>query len=233
MQNNTKDFMPTNIYILSACDAWAGRDSMRPIGVTTDETMLHAMLAAKIKAGDMEYGGFEGIPAWQLFHRDFKNGDVDFNKLQYGFVQTYEDMQITEPLSVADFPEVAKAYAEITGTMAKSELDKLGLDKRSLTYSMVEVRTDFGYSDFLIPGICERDNLESDDHYQELMEDSDDTEVCVSVTVYSVGTGESEYPDENELAIIAKYADELDEQHGVDCIQSDFFSFNYEAEQEY
>ncbi|WP_324824871.1 hypothetical protein [Sinanaerobacter sp. ZZT-01] len=31
--------MASNIYILSACDAWAGKDSMRILGVTTDETM--------------------------------------------------------------------------------------------------------------------------------------------------------------------------------------------------
>lgn len=225
--------MADMIYILSSCDEWASRDSMRILGVTTDETMLHSMLAAKIKAGEMGYGGFEGEPARQMFERDFRNEDVKLDNLTYGFVKSYDDMQITEPLSVVDFPEAAKAYEEITGAKAKSELDKLGLDKRSLTYSVVEVRTDYGYSDFLMSGICERDSLESDDHYQELMEDSEDTEVCVSVLSYSVGAGESEYPDENELAIIAKYADELDELHGVDCIQSDFFSFDYEAEQEY
>lgn len=228
-----RDSMSANIYILSACDAWAGTDSMRTLGVTTDETMLYAMLAAKIKAGDMEYGGFGGEEAWNCFQEDFKNEEVSFDKLQYGFVQTYEDMQITEPLSLAEFPEAAAAYEEITGAKAKAELEKLELDCRSLIYSVVEVRTDFGYTCFLTPGICDRDRLESDDHFQEFMEDTTDSEVNVSVYSYSVGTGESEYPDEDELAIIEQYTEELDEEYGVDSILSDFISFYYEAEQEY
>lgn len=225
--------MAPNIYILSACDAWAGKDSMRTLGVTTDETMIYAMLAAKIKAGDMAYGGCDGEEAWYCFQKDFKNEEVNFNKLQYGFVQTYEDLQITEPISLAEFPEVAAAYKELTGEKAKAALEKLGLDSRSLTYSMVEVRTDFGYTCFLMPGICDRDSLESNDHYQEFMEDTSDSDVNTSVYTYSVGNGESEYPDEDELAIIEQYTEELEEEYGIDLIQSDFISFYYEAEQEY
>lgn len=85
--------MSSNIYILSACDAWAGKDSMRILGVTTDETMLYAMVAAKIKTEDMEYGGFDGEEAWLCFQEDFKNEEVSFDKLQYGFVQTYPSLK--------------------------------------------------------------------------------------------------------------------------------------------
>ena len=45
------------------------------------------MLAAKIKAGDMEYGGFSGEAAYQIFSQDFKKEEVDYKKLTYGFVQ--------------------------------------------------------------------------------------------------------------------------------------------------
>lgn len=223
--------MASYIYILSACDAWAGRDSMRILGVTTDETMLYAMLAAKIKAGDMEYDG-SGEDSWRKFQRDFKNEEVNFNKLRFGFVQTYEDMQITEPISLAEFPEAGEAYEDITGAKAEAEMEKLGLDRRSLTYSVVEIHTDFGDTDFLMPGICDRNSLEENDHYREFMEDANDTEVDVSVYSYSLGTGESESPDEEELAIIEQYTDELDEEYGIDPIQSDSFSFEYEPEQE-
>jgi hypothetical protein len=98
---------------------------------------------------------------------------------------------------------------------------------------VVEVRTEYGYRGFLLPGICDRDALESSEQYQELMEDAEDTEVNTSVHSYSVGTGESETPDEDELEIIEQYTDELDEKYGVDSIQSDFISFYYEAEQEF
>lgn len=115
---------------------------------------------------------------------------------------------------------------------ATDEIAKLKLDSRSLIYSVVEVRTDSGYDCFLVPGICDRDDLERSDQYQELMEDAEDTEVNASVHSYSVGTGESERPDENELKIIEQYTDELDEDYGIDPLQSDFISFYYEAEQE-
>lgn len=225
--------MENMIYILSSCDAWASRDSMRILGVTTDETMLYAMLAVKIKAGEIGYGGFEGESAWQMFERDLKNEDVKLDNFTYGFVQTYGDIQITEPLSVADFPEATKAYEEIAGIKAMATLATLGLDRRSLTYSMVEVRTDFGYTDFLMAGCCDRDNLEESDQFQEFMEGTADAEVNVSVNTYSVGTGESEYPNENELFILKKYADELFAEYGVDRIQADYFNFEYETEPEY
>jgi hypothetical protein len=116
---------------------------------------------------------------------------------------------------------------------ATDEIAKLKLDSRSLIYSVVEVRTDFGYRCFLLPGICDRDALEDSEQYQELMEDAEDTEVNTSVHSYSVGTGESERPDEAELEIIEQYTDELDEKYGIDPLQSDFISFYYEPEQEY
>lgn len=232
-KKDRRDTLSANIYILSGCDAWAGKDSMRTLGVTTDKTMLYAMLAAKIKAGDMEYGGYDGEEAWRYFQKDFKNEEVNFNKLQYGFVQTYEDMQITEPISLAEFPEAAVAYKELTGTKAKAELEKLELDSRTLVYSMVEVRTDFGYTCFLIPGICDRNSLESDDHFREFMGGTTESDVNASVSFYSVGSGESVYPDEDELAIIEQYTEELDDEYGIDHMESYFISFYYEAEQEY
>lgn len=225
--------MAQEIYILSSCDEWAGHDSMRIQGVTTDETMLHAMLAAKIKTGDMEYGGASGEEAYRLFGNDFKNGQVDYNKLQYGFVQTCGDMQITEPVSMAEFPEAARAYEELTGMKARKAMETLGLDHRSLNFSTVEVNTDQGYAYFLVPGICDRDRLEESDQYQEMMEDADDTEVTVRVAAYSVGTGESDTPDEDELRLIEQYQKELDEEYGIDQILSDFFSFEFEREEEY
>lgn len=90
---NRRNDMAANVYILSACDVWAGTDSMRILGVTTNETMLYTMLAAKIKAGDMEYDG-SGEDAWRKFQRDFKNEEVNFNKLKFGFVQAHEAIPI-------------------------------------------------------------------------------------------------------------------------------------------
>lgn len=225
--------MAQEIYILSSCDEWAGRDSIQIQGVTTDELMLYTMLAVKIKAGEMEYGGFSGKAAYHIFSQDYKNEKVDFNKLKYGFVQTYEDMQISELVSISGFLEVVDIYEELTGEKAKKDIETLELDNRSLNFSEVEVRTDYGYACFLVPGICDRDTLEESDSYQEMMEAADETAVNVSVAAYSVGTGESERPDEDELKLIEQYREEIDERYGIDLILSDFISFEFEPEEEY
>ena len=73
------------------------------------------------------YGGFSGEAAYQIFSQDFKKEEVDYKKLTYGFVQTYEDMQITEPVSMAQFPEASNAYEELTGVKAAQAMKHWGL----------------------------------------------------------------------------------------------------------
>lgn len=223
--------MPSNIYILSVCDPWTGREREHPVGATTDEAMLHAMIAAKIMSGDIAYGNKEN--SWVNFMQDFKEGTIDFQKLIYGSVTSYGDMQITEPLSMSRFPGVADVFEQLSAERAKSEIEKLEIGQRSLIYSVVEVRTDFGYTSFLMPGFCDRDDLESSDAFQEFMARTSDAEINASVYSYSVGIGESVYPDEDELAIIEQYQDVLAEKYDADYIKSDFISFYYEAEPEY
>ncbi|WP_324824870.1 hypothetical protein [Sinanaerobacter sp. ZZT-01] len=142
-------------------------------------------------------------------------------------------MQITEPISLVQFPEAAVAYEEITEIQSKVEIEKLELDRRSLIYTEVALQTDFGYTSFLVSGFCDRDDLEASDGFQNFMEGTTDAQVNAGVYSYSVGNGESEYPTEDELVIIKRYADELHKEYSVDSVLSDFISFYYEAEQEY
>ena len=73
-------------------------------------------------------------------------------------MQTYEDMQITEPISLAQFPEAGEVYEENTEAKVRADMERLGLDHRSLVCSVVEVHTDSGDTSFYMPGICERDS---------------------------------------------------------------------------
>lgn len=102
------------IYVLSSCDDWASRDSMRIVGVTTDKETLYAMIAAKIKSGDMEYDG-EGKASWDRFQIVFKNRNINLSSLNFGFVETYTDMQIADPDSLGVLSEAAEVYAEMNG----------------------------------------------------------------------------------------------------------------------
>lgn len=159
--------------------------------------------------------------------------EIDFDKLKYGFVQNCEDMQITESVTTEEFPKMANAYEELTRAKAEQAIKTLKLDKRSLNFSEVEVRTDYGYACFLVPGFCDRDALEENDSYQELMEDANETAVNVRVEAYSVGRGESDTPNEDELKLIEQYQKEIDGRYGIDHMFSDSFSFEFELEEEY
>ncbi|MCQ5128937.1 hypothetical protein NE562_04640 [Butyricicoccus faecihominis] len=224
--------MANDIYILSACDAWAGRDSMRILCVTTDKMMLYASILAEITHGNMEYGG-NAKNSSTRFLLDYLSGEVSMDKIKYGFVQTCPNAQMNDPESYDDTLGIGDAYEELINEKRIDAVASLSLDDRSLIYSTVEVRTDHDYACFLVPGICDRDALEQSDQYQEMMEEADETEVNVSVSAYSVGTGESESPDEDELKLIEQYEDEIGEEYGIDQILSDFFSFEYEPEEEY
>lgn len=74
------------IYILYACDAWAGRDSMRMVGATTDRDMLHAMIAHELYESRMDFGGETGTAGVKLFREAYRKGYIPPGALQYGHV---------------------------------------------------------------------------------------------------------------------------------------------------
>ena len=174
--------MKNSIYILSACGAGVESDSMRIQGVTTDETMLHAMLAAKIQAGDMGYGGFMRGSAYHLFIRDFIDKAVDYNKLKYGSVQTCENAQIDNPESYDAISGIGDAYEELLHEKTIQTIMPLELDTHSCIYSVVEIRSDNDYLYFHVPGFCDRDDLEATAEYREFVEDLDESEINVNVS---------------------------------------------------
>lgn len=225
--------MAQDIYILSACDGQNSWSTMRLQGVTTDETMLHAMLAAKIQAGDMGYGGFMGGSAYQLFIQDFIIRAVDYDKLKYGYVQTCENAQIDNPQSYDGTPGIGDAYEELIHEKTIHTVMSLNLDTHSFIYSIVEIHSDNNYLCFHTPGFCDRDDLETTDEYREFVEDLGESEINVNVSTYCVGEGESEDATDQELAAVLEYSEEIDDEYGIDKILDDFFSFYYEAEQEY
>lgn len=127
---------------------------------------------------------------------------------------------------------IIKAFEDEERVSVEAEIKQMKLDRRSLVYSEVEICADFGCFSFLMPGICDRYNLEENDNYQEFMEEANDTVVSVSVNSYTLGNGESEDPDDEELALIEHYRKMLDEEYGIDFLQSGSFSVDYKADLE-
>ena len=114
-----------------------------------------------------------------------------------------------------------------------NEIQKLGLDSRSLLYSYVEL-CGGGYAcEFYVGGIPDQYSIESTDGYRDFVDGLENPmEIDVEVTAYSVGRGESVPADEQELKILLAHGDAIDKQYGIDTIQSDSFTRQFEPEEE-
>lgn len=120
--------------------------------------------------------------------------------------------------------------------LSDSEIEEVGIDylneyftdkpDKCLLFSKVTLTADNGSTDeFYCGGIvnCE-ENLENVDAYADFLEDNPDAEsIEVESRVYSYGEGESENPDDEELAKIANKGDEFLDSENVDEIESSSF----------
>ena len=120
--------------------------------------------------------------------------------------------------------------------MSDSEIEEVGIDylnkyftdkpDKCLLFSKVTLTADNGSTDeFYCGGIvnCE-ENLENVDAYADFLEDNPDAEsIEVESRVYSYGEGESENPDDEELAKIANKGDEFLDSENVDEIEASSF----------
>lgn len=141
--------------------------------------------------------------------------------------------KIEEQITVQEDNKQNDTHMERAESGAEQAMENLELNRRSLNFSEVEIYTDYCYACFLVPGICDRDVLEESDTYQGLMADADETQVIVRINAYSVGRGESESPDDDELKLIIHYREEIDERYGIDHILLDVIRFEFEPEEEY
>jgi hypothetical protein len=107
----------------------------------------------------------------------------------------------------------------------KLTLADLRLNERSLIYSNVLLECDGQAMEFLASGIQDKYSIDDLDGYSDFIEELTPlSEITVSIRSYSVGTGESENPTEEELEFIEQHEDKLEKEFGIDWIQSDSFS---------
>ncbi|SHH69341.1 hypothetical protein [Desulfosporosinus lacus] len=107
----------------------------------------------------------------------------------------------------------------------KIRLEGLRLDDRTLTYSEVELTADGQTTSFLTGGIPDTYSIDDSEQYQEFVEGLPPlTEITVAVSSWSVGHGESEAAAEDELAVIEENLDLLEQQYGLDPLQSECFT---------
>lgn len=60
---------------------------MRLIAASTNISSIYTVIQKEIDNKNMAYGGLDGIEALELYNQELKDGEIDFNKLDYGFVK--------------------------------------------------------------------------------------------------------------------------------------------------
>lgn len=76
-----------DIYILYACNEWKEYSSMKLVAATTDRDTLYSIMADEISKGHMGYMGETGKSGIVMLRKDYKGGNADPGKLEFGFVQ--------------------------------------------------------------------------------------------------------------------------------------------------
>ena len=76
-------------FLLYSCNEWKAFSSMRLVGVSMDLNVIYIMVGSKIKIGDMLYQSDDKKESWENFQRDYRLGEVELDRLKYGFVDTY------------------------------------------------------------------------------------------------------------------------------------------------
>lgn len=90
MMSQMPGFLPyddTAVFILFTCNAHKEYSSMRLAAATTNPKTLYAIVGDSILKGDMGYGGQSKEAGLELYIRDYLFGEVDFGRLDCGFVE--------------------------------------------------------------------------------------------------------------------------------------------------
>jgi len=54
-------------------------------------------IGSKIKAGDMPYQSDNKKELWKIFQQDYRRDKIEFGRLEYGSVDTYEEYSVLGP----------------------------------------------------------------------------------------------------------------------------------------
>ena len=97
-------------FLLFSCNEWKAFSSMRLVGVSMDLNVIYIMVGSKIKIGDMLYQSDDKKESWENFQRDYRLGEVELDRLKYGFVDTYEEYSTSSQEFAEEFSEAEDVW---------------------------------------------------------------------------------------------------------------------------
>ena len=78
--------------------------------VSMDLNVIYIMVGSKIKIGDMLYQSDDKKESWENFQRDYRLGEVELDRLKYGFVDTYEEYSTSSQEFAEEFSEAEDVW---------------------------------------------------------------------------------------------------------------------------
>lgn len=107
--------MSKHFYLLCSCNQWKEYSSMKVIGVTESEDKLCVMVGTQLKAGYMTYKHDSPKESLRAFVQDYQNGRIDWDLLEYGYVEAFEDYAISNKNFLQEFPKATYIYKMLMG----------------------------------------------------------------------------------------------------------------------
>lgn len=103
----------------------------------------------------------------------------------------------------------------------------------SKIFSVIELDNEScGINDIFVPGIPDADDIEALEEFEELKEGIEDgCQITARFTAYSIGDGESESADEDDLEYLKTNFEKLQQNDEFDFLLNDTFSFLVEKEE--
>ena len=77
-----------DIYLLYSCNEYKEHSTMRLVAATADTNTLYAVIGNNVFEGNMEYDGETNHKGFVRFREDYRKGQINLDKLNYGFVDT-------------------------------------------------------------------------------------------------------------------------------------------------
>ena len=216
------------VYVLFTCNQWKEYSSMRIVGVTTWPEVLYAMMASRIKEGQMLYRSENPGESWEQFRRDYAEGNVMPESLTYGYVEEYTDKYFSDPELTAEFPNILPLWESLEKERTFEALKPLRLQERCMVFSIAELRSEAGYQMVYLPGWGTEETLRQSAEYREYTAQDDVLDIHVDVGTYKIGRGDEVLADEQQTALIQRYFDRIPKLHEADLCASDCYTLYFD-----